>query len=58
MNAAAECRRGLAPRVGLVSRRTRPDMPLGWYSELQTVERRAFWACFAGFGLDAMDSTI
>ncbi|RYC30775.1 MFS transporter [Lichenibacterium minor] len=31
---------------------------LGWYSELDRVERRTYWACFAGFGLDAMDSTI
>ena len=31
---------------------------LGWYSELSTVERRTFWACFAGFGLDSMDTTI
>lgn len=31
---------------------------LGWYSDLDAVERRTYWACFAGFGLDAMDSTI
>jgi MFS family permease len=33
-------------------------MKLGWYSELNEVERRTYWACFAGFGLDSMDSTI
>jgi MFS family permease len=33
-------------------------MRLGWYSELDPVERRTYWACFAGFGLDSMDSTI
>lgn len=33
-------------------------MRLGWYSELDAVERRTYWACFAGFGLDSMDSTI
>lgn len=31
---------------------------LGWYSELTSVERRTYWACFAGFGLDSMDSSI
>lgn len=33
-------------------------MRFGWYSELDPVERRTYWACFAGFGLDSMDSTI
>ena len=33
-------------------------MSSNWYSDLQPVERRTFWACFAGFGLDAMDATI
>ncbi|HEY2136029.1 MAG TPA: MFS transporter [Xanthobacteraceae bacterium] len=33
-------------------------MRLGWYSELTSVERRTYWACFAGFGLDSMDTTI
>ncbi|WP_315799232.1 MULTISPECIES: MFS transporter [unclassified Bradyrhizobium] len=33
-------------------------MKLGWYSELDEVERRTYWACFAGFGLDSLDSTI
>lgn len=31
---------------------------LGWYSRLDSVERRTYWACFAGFGLDSMDTTI
>jgi MFS family permease len=31
---------------------------LGWYSDLTSVERRTYWACFAGLGLDSMDSTI
>ena len=31
---------------------------LGWYSEMNAVERRTYWACFAGFGLDSMDSSI
>lgn len=33
-------------------------MRLGWYSKLDQTERRTYWACFAGFGLDAMDTTI
>jgi MFS family permease len=33
-------------------------MKLGWYSDLNETERRTYWACFAGFGLDSMDSTI
>jgi MFS family permease len=33
-------------------------MRLGWYSELNPVEKRTYWACFAGFGLDSMDTTI
>jgi MFS family permease len=33
-------------------------MRLGWYSDLAPVERRTFWACFAGFGLDSMDTTM
>ena len=31
-------------------------MKLGWYSELDPVERRTYWACFAGFGLDSLDT--
>ncbi|WP_345822645.1 MFS transporter [Methylobacterium fujisawaense] len=33
-------------------------MKLGWYHDLDDTERRTYWACFAGFGLDAMDTTI
>jgi MFS family permease len=33
-------------------------MRLGWYSDLLASERRTFWACFAGLGLDSMDTTI
>ncbi|WCE03854.1 hypothetical protein [Pseudoxanthomonas sp. JBR18] len=33
-------------------------MRLGWYSQLQKNERRTFWACFGGLGLDSMDITI
>lgn len=27
----------------------------GWYRELDPTHRRTFWACFGGYGLDAMD---
>lgn len=33
-------------------------MRLGWYSDLTPKERRTYWACFGGFTLDSMDSTI
>ena len=33
-------------------------MSLGWYSKLNSVERRTYWACFGGFALDSMDTTI
>jgi MFS family permease len=33
-------------------------MGLGWYSALTPKERRTYWACFGGFTLDSMDSTI
>lgn len=33
-------------------------MNLGWYSALTSTERRTFWACFGGLGLDSMDTTI
>ena len=33
-------------------------MRLGWYSDLTSVERRTYWACLAGFGLDSTDTTI
>jgi MFS family permease len=29
-----------------------------WYSELSKSERRTFWACFSGWGLDAMDTQM
>jgi MFS family permease len=29
-----------------------------WYGELQASEKRAFWACFGGWALDAMDVQI
>ena len=28
---------------------------MGWYSEITPVERRTFWACLAGWSLDALD---
>jgi MFS family permease len=31
---------------------------LGWYQELGGTERRTFWACFAGWALDAFDVQI
>ena len=33
-------------------------MALGWYSELNPVEKRTYWACFAGLALYSMDHTI
>ena len=33
-------------------------MKLGWYSDLLPVEKRTYWACFGGFALDSMDTTI
>ena len=33
-------------------------MKLGWYTLLSVPERRTFWACFGGFGLDSMDTTM
>jgi MFS family permease len=32
--------------------------PTHWYSELQAREKNAFWACFGGWVLDAMDVQI
>jgi MFS family permease len=29
-----------------------------WYDELTKTERRTFWACFSGWGLDAMDTQM
>ena len=34
------------------------DSPTGWYRELQSGEKRTFWACFGGWALDAMDVQI
>jgi MFS family permease len=33
-------------------------MKIGWYSDLTALERRTYWACFGGFALDSMDTTI
>src|SRR3954468_11394229 len=33
-------------------------MALGWYSALNPVEKRTYWAYFAGLALDSMDHTI
>ena len=32
--------------------------PITWYSELDIKERRAFWACAAGWSLDSMDANL
>lgn len=32
--------------------------PTGWYQNLDVTEKRTFWTCFAGWGLDAMDVQI
>jgi len=37
---------------------TSEHSPTAWYGELQPNERRTFWACFLGWGLDAMDVQI
>jgi len=31
---------------------------LGWFSTLSTTEKKTFWACFSGWGLDAMDAQM
>jgi MFS family permease len=31
---------------------------LGWFSTLSTTEKKTFWACFSGWGLDAMDTQM
>ena len=33
-------------------------MKLGWYGGLTATEKRTYWACFGGFALDSMDTTI
>lgn len=30
----------------------------GWFAELSATQRRTFWACFAGWSLDAMDTQV
>ena len=29
-----------------------------WFTQLSKRERRTFWACFTGWGLDAMDTQM
>jgi MFS family permease len=31
---------------------------LKWFTQLSTPEKRTFWACFSGWGLDAMDTQM
>lgn len=31
---------------------------LKWYTELNSSEKRTYWACFSGWGLDAMDTQM
>jgi len=31
---------------------------MGWYGDLTKVERRTYWACFGGYTLDSLDSTM
>lgn len=33
-------------------------MKLGWYSDLTPAETTTYWACFGGYALDSMDTTI
>ncbi len=37
---------------------TAKESSINWYTELQTGEKRTFWACFGGWALDAMDVQI
>ncbi|WP_018609098.1 MFS transporter [Uliginosibacterium gangwonense] len=30
----------------------------GWYKQVSRIERKTFWACFSGWGLDALDAQI
>ena len=34
------------------------DSPTAWFKAMTPPERRTFWACFSGWGLDAMDVQI
>ncbi len=40
---------------GPPAERTEQSGSLGWYRELDGKQRKTFWACFAGWSLDAMD---
>jgi MFS family permease len=42
----------------LARRRPAPDAMTFWYRDLNTAQRRTFWACFSGWGLDAMDTQM
>ncbi|XBS71668.1 hypothetical protein ABK905_12680 [Acerihabitans sp. KWT182] len=33
-------------------------MMFQWFTSLNKVEKRTFWACFSGWGLDAMDTQM
>ena len=37
---------------------TSDTSPTAWFKEMTLPERRTFWACFSGWGLDAMDVQI
>jgi MFS family permease len=37
---------------------TADTSPSAWFQEMTPPERRTFWACFAGWGLDALDAQI
>lgn len=37
---------------------TADTSPTAWFREMTPPERRTFWACFAGWGLDALDAQI
>ena len=43
-----------------IASQTRPGgaSAVGWYAELAGQEKRTFWACFLGWGLDAFDVQI
>ncbi len=46
----------LAPEAG--QQQSPKGGHFGWYSDLTKREKLTYWACFGGFGLDAMDTTI
>jgi MFS family permease len=37
---------------------TSDTSPTAWFKEMTPPERRTFWACFSGWGLDALDAQI